>query len=111
VPRRHFQKCGGTLGWIRWGNKNYWRGWRVVFEVPDEFFPRRLKRTVFGAGMLASSPVRGLRPMPVFRGFTMNTPKLDANRCDARVQWPFLRGLKDSLRLDYALVRHDDRLA
>ena len=25
--------------------------------------------------METSAPVRGLRPMPVFRGFTLNTPK------------------------------------
>jgi hypothetical protein len=34
-----------------------------------------LKRTAFPGGMLTSSPVRGLRPMPVLRGFTLKTPK------------------------------------
>src|SRR5271156_3336966 len=34
-----------------------------------------LKRTAFPGGMLTCCPVRGLRPMPVFRGFTLNTPK------------------------------------
>src|SRR3984893_12845866 len=35
-----------------------------------------LKRTAFPGGMLTSSPVRGLRPMPVLRGFRLKTPKL-----------------------------------
>src|SRR5277367_2973039 len=34
-----------------------------------------LKRTAFPGGMFTSSPVRGLRPMPVLRGLTLNTPK------------------------------------
>src|SRR5580698_3330172 len=34
-----------------------------------------LKRTAFPGGMLTCWPVRGLRPIPVFRGFTLNTPK------------------------------------
>src|SRR6266516_2735382 len=34
-----------------------------------------LKRTAFPGGMDTSAPVRGLRPMPVFRGRTLNTPK------------------------------------
>src|ERR1700719_327729 len=34
-----------------------------------------LKRTAFPGGMLTSSPVRGLRPIPVLRGLTLNTPK------------------------------------
>src|SRR3984893_4523617 len=34
-----------------------------------------LKRSAFPGGMLTSSPVRGLRPMPVLRGFTLKTPK------------------------------------
>jgi hypothetical protein len=33
-----------------------------------------LKRTAFPGGILTCCPVRGLRPMPVFRGFTLNTP-------------------------------------
>src|SRR5579863_7353309 len=35
-----------------------------------------LKRTALPGGMLTCWPVRGLRPMPVFRGFTLNTPNL-----------------------------------
>src|SRR5580765_1428150 len=34
-----------------------------------------LKRTALPGGMETSAPVRGLRPMPVFRGRTLNTPK------------------------------------
>src|SRR3954447_3617376 len=34
-----------------------------------------LKRTALPGGMLTSSPVRGLRPMPVLRGLTLKTPK------------------------------------
>src|SRR5678815_3942999 len=34
-----------------------------------------LKRTAFPGGMLTSDPVRGLRPIPVLRGFTEKTPK------------------------------------
>src|SRR5690349_16162106 len=34
-----------------------------------------LKRTAFPGGMETSAPVRGLRPMPVLRGRTLNTPK------------------------------------
>src|SRR5216683_2693613 len=34
-----------------------------------------LKRTALPGGMLTSWPVRGLRPMPVLRGRTLNTPK------------------------------------
>ena len=34
-----------------------------------------LKRTAFPGGILTSAPVRGLRPMPVLRGRTLNTPK------------------------------------
>jgi len=34
-----------------------------------------LKRTALPGGMETSAPVRGLRPMPVFRGLTLNTPK------------------------------------
>src|SRR5690348_13959586 len=33
-----------------------------------------LKRTALPGWMLTCCPVRGLRPMPVFRGFTLNTP-------------------------------------
>src|SRR5438309_5832122 len=33
-----------------------------------------LKRTALPGGMLTSAPVRGLRPIPVFRGRTLNTP-------------------------------------
>src|SRR5438876_11683488 len=33
-----------------------------------------LKRTAFPGGIETSAPVRGLRPMPVFRGRTLNTP-------------------------------------
>ena len=34
-----------------------------------------LKRTALPGGMVTSCPVRGLRPIPVLRGFTPNTPK------------------------------------
>ena len=34
-----------------------------------------LKRTALPGGMETSAPVRGLRPIPVLRGFTENTPK------------------------------------
>src|SRR6201987_1518180 len=34
-----------------------------------------LNRTAFPGGMETSAPVRGLRPIPVFRGRTLNTPK------------------------------------
>src|ERR1700721_935453 len=34
-----------------------------------------LKRTALPGGMLTCCPVRGLRPMPVLRGFTLKTPK------------------------------------
>src|SRR2546425_4635473 len=34
-----------------------------------------LKRTAFPGGIFTSEPVRGFRPIPVFRGFTENTPK------------------------------------
>src|ERR1700690_332776 len=34
-----------------------------------------LKRTALPGGMETSAPVRGLRPMPVLRGRTLNTPK------------------------------------
>src|SRR5438874_1082486 len=34
-----------------------------------------LKRTAFPGGILTSAPVRGLRPIPVLRGRTLNTPK------------------------------------
>src|SRR5439155_5127325 len=34
-----------------------------------------LNRTAFPGGMETSAPVRGLRPMPVFRGLTLKTPK------------------------------------
>src|SRR5215472_6041111 len=34
-----------------------------------------LKRTALPGGILTSAPVRGLRPMPVLRGRTLNTPK------------------------------------
>ncbi len=33
-----------------------------------------LNRTVFPGGIGTSAPVRGLRPMPLFRGLTTNTP-------------------------------------
>src|SRR3954468_14550174 len=33
-----------------------------------------LKRTAFPGGILTSAPVRGLRPIPVLRGRTLNTP-------------------------------------
>src|SRR5580700_1890262 len=33
-----------------------------------------LKRTAFPGGIETSAPVRGFRPMPVLRGFTVNTP-------------------------------------
>jgi hypothetical protein len=33
-----------------------------------------LKRTALPGGMETSAPVRGLRPMPVLRGLTLNTP-------------------------------------
>src|ERR1700733_11593176 len=33
-----------------------------------------LKRTALPGGIDTSAPVRGLRPMPVFRGRTLNTP-------------------------------------
>src|SRR5215470_9922972 len=42
-----------------------------------------LKRTTLPGGMLTSSPVRGLRPIPVFRGRTLNTP----NRRSS-MRWP-----------------------
>src|SRR5207237_1489830 len=32
-------------------------------------------RTAFRGGLETSAPARGLRPMPVFRGRTLNTPK------------------------------------
>ena len=35
-----------------------------------------LKRTALPGGMLTCWPVRGLRPMPVLRGFTLKTPNL-----------------------------------
>jgi len=34
-----------------------------------------LKRTALPGGMLTSAPVLGLRPIPVLRGRTLNTPK------------------------------------
>src|ERR1019366_10567901 len=34
-----------------------------------------LNRTAFPGGIETSAPVRGLRPIPVLRGFTLNTPK------------------------------------
>src|SRR5437660_7388579 len=34
-----------------------------------------LKRTAFPGGIETSAPVRGLRPIPVLRGRTLNTPK------------------------------------
>src|SRR5436853_2429805 len=34
-----------------------------------------LKRTALPGGMETSAPVRGLRPIPVLRGRTLNTPK------------------------------------
>src|ERR1035441_471095 len=34
-----------------------------------------LKRTALPGGMETSAPVRGLRPIPVLRGFTLKTPK------------------------------------
>src|SRR5690349_9635341 len=43
--------------------------WRTCNSLPG------LNRTAFPGGMDTSAPVRGLRPMPVFRGFTLNTPK------------------------------------
>src|ERR1700733_15240009 len=33
-----------------------------------------LKRTALPGGMETSAPVRGLRPIPVLRGLTLNTP-------------------------------------
>src|SRR3989454_11132573 len=42
-----------------------------------------LKRTALPGGMLTSSPVRGLRPMPVLRGLTLNTPKRRSS-----MRWP-----------------------
>src|SRR5258707_3591092 len=43
-------------------------------SIPCSSFPG-LKRTALPGGMFTSSPVRGLRPMPVLRGFTLKTPK------------------------------------
>src|SRR5207237_380909 len=40
--------------------------------------------------MLTSSPVRGLRPMPVLRGFTLKTSKRRAS-----LRWPRLRACFD----------------
>ena len=34
-----------------------------------------LKRTALPGGIETSAPVRGFRPIPVFRGRTLNTPK------------------------------------
>src|SRR5579885_2798780 len=44
------------------------------YSIDCNSFPG-LKRTAFPGGMLTSAPVRGLRPMPVLRGRTLNTPK------------------------------------
>src|SRR5579885_361569 len=45
-----------------------------VSSMPCNSLPG-LKRTAFPGGILTSSPVRGLRPMPVLRGRTLKTPK------------------------------------
>src|SRR5277367_921839 len=63
-----------------------------------------LKRTAFPGGMLTSSPVRGLRPMPVLRGLTLNTPNFRSS-----MRWPrpraFLRDSKTVSTACSAFVR------
>src|SRR6267143_3285502 len=51
-------------------------------SIPCSSFPG-LKRTALPGGMFTSSPVRGLRPMPVLRGFTLKTPKRRSS-----MRWP-----------------------
>src|SRR5579863_7605374 len=45
----------------------------VVQSIDCNSFPG-LNRTALPGGIDTSAPVRGLRPMPVFRGRTLNTP-------------------------------------
>src|SRR5207302_7102272 len=49
-----------------------------------------LKRTAFPGGMLTSAPVRGLRPMPVFRGRTLNTPNPRSSIRSTFARAPFM---------------------
>src|SRR6266849_918888 len=53
----------------------YFAAVAVVSSRPCNSLPG-LKRTALPGGMLTSSPVRGLRPMPVLRGLTLKTPNL-----------------------------------
>src|SRR5260370_30167724 len=51
-------------------------------SIPCSSFPG-LKRTALPGGMFTSSPVRGLRPIPVLRGLTLKTPKRRSS-----MRWP-----------------------
>src|SRR5579859_3123340 len=51
-------------------------------SIPCSSFPG-LKRTALPGGIFTSSPVRGLRPIPVLRGFTLKTPKRRNS-----IRWP-----------------------
>src|SRR5277367_2986949 len=67
-----------------------WREYRAVLgtwyclqSIDCNSFPG-LKRTALPGGIDTSAPVRGLRPMPVLRGRTLNTPN---PRSSMRLPW------------------------
>src|ERR1700757_1579258 len=71
VPRRHFYRSviqDAVLVLLDQGFEGGGAG-SACSSLPG------LKRTALPGGMLTCCPVRGLRPMPVLRGFTLKTPK------------------------------------
>src|SRR6267143_3603719 len=94
--------CSGEVGapnrTIRMGYSDFLAPSRPWSSLPG------LKRTALPGGMLTSSPVRGLRPIPVLRGLTLKTPK---RRSSMRWQRPraCLRDSKTVSTACSALVR------
>jgi hypothetical protein len=66
-----------------------------------------LKRTALPGGMFTSSPVRGLRPIPVLRGFTLKT-EFDALAAAKSQLQRFEDSLNGLLGLGAADVRRGD---
>src|SRR5690242_2869815 len=60
------RRQGRIVGIHYWPSANYYC--RVCNSLPG------LNRTAFPGGIDTSAPVRGLRPIPVLRGFTLKTP-------------------------------------
>src|SRR3954453_12499550 len=81
TPGRKFVRSARTVFgrvWVRRRRKilgrHDWTAARRVYCSVCSSLPG-LKRTALPGGMETSAPVRGLRPIPVLRGLTLNTPK------------------------------------